>query len=135
MVAATSALGTGADRTSSAAALRAFFEICKAWGLNQDEEMILLGRPPKRTYSNWKRNAQGTPLARDTMERISYVLGIYKALQLLLPAPDSADAWVKKANAAAIFGGGSALERMLAGNVGDLYVVRNYLDALEGGGT
>lgn len=97
--------------------------------------MILLGRPQKRAYSNLKRNPEGTRLTRDALERISYILGIYKALQLLLPAPDSADAWIKASNAAAIFGGGSALERMLAGNVSDLYVVRNYLDAIKAGGS
>lgn len=102
--------------------------------MNPEEELILLGRPRKRTYSNWKADPENVSLSRDTLERISYILGIYKALQVLLPDPESADAWIRKPNAAAIFGGGSALERMLAGNVSDLYIVRNFLDALKGGG-
>lgn len=100
-----------------------------------DEEIILLGRPRKRTYSGWKNNPEQAILPRDTLERISYVLGIYKALQVLLPDAQSADEWVRKPNPAPIFGGGSALERMLAGNVGDLYVVRNFLDMLKAGGS
>ena len=97
--------------------------------------MILLGRPRKQTYSKWKKNPESAALPRDTLERISYVLGIYKALQVLLPDPQAADEWIKKPNAAAIFGGGSALERMLAGNVSDLYFVRNFLDLQKGGGS
>jgi hypothetical protein len=61
------------------------------------------------------------------------VLGIYKALQLLLPDPARADEWVRRPNDAVPFGGRSALERMLAGQVVDLWVVRQYLDAQLGG--
>ena len=64
---------------------------------------------------------------------MSYVLGIYKALQILLPDAEAADAWVRKPNAAPLFGGKPALHRMLSGNVADLYVVRQYLDAWRGG--
>ena len=127
-------MGATPDRAASAAALRAYFRICKAWGLRSDEEIVLLGRPRARTFSGWKANPERASLGRDTLERISYVLGIYKALQVLLPDAGSADAWIRKPNAAAIFGGGSPLERMLAGNVGDLHVVRNFLDTLKAGG-
>jgi hypothetical protein len=41
---------------------------------------------------------------------------------------------VSKPNTAPLFGGQSALARMLSGNVADLYVVRQYLDAVRGGG-
>ena len=63
-------------------------------------------------------------LSRDTLERLSYLLGIYKALQILLPDPAAADAWVRRPNAAPLFAGRSALDRMLAGNVSDLSAVR-----------
>jgi hypothetical protein len=115
--------------------LRAFFNICRTWKLDADEEIILLGCPRKTTYSSWKRKPESAVLTRDTLERISYVLGIYKALQVLLPAPESADGWIRKPNHAALFGGGSALDRMLAGNVSDLYVVRQFLDTHKGGGS
>ena len=54
-------------------------------------------------------------------------------LQILLPQADAADAWIRKPNAAPLFGGRSALDRRLSGNVADLYVVRQYLDAARGG--
>jgi hypothetical protein len=67
------------------------------------------------------------------LERLSYVLGIYKSLQILLPEPERADAWVRRPNDAPLFGGGSALGRMLGGQVADLFLVRQYLDAQLGG--
>ena len=113
-------------------ALRTFFRVAEAWQLSTDEARTLLGDPPRSTFFAWKKSGAG-PLARDTLERISYVLGIYKALQILLPEPVAADAWVRKPNAAPLFAGKPALERMLSGNVADLYVVRQYLDAWRGG--
>jgi len=49
------------------------------------------------------------------------------------PDEASADAWVKKPNDAPLFNGRSALDRMLSGQVADLFVVRQYLDAQRGG--
>jgi len=112
-------------------ALRAFFKLAECWGLRVAEQRKLLGDPPESTFYKWKRERDGA-LGRDTLERISYLLGIFKALAILFPEPARADAWLRKPNAAPIFGGHSALERMLSGNVADLYVVRQYLDAQRG---
>ena len=121
------------SRDISAAGLRAFFNIARDWGLNADEQMVLLGAPGRSTFFKWKSAPQSADLKRDTLERLSYILGIYKALQILLPDASAADAWVKKPNTAPLFGGRSALERMLGGNVADLVAVRQYLDAQRGG--
>jgi hypothetical protein len=112
-------------------ALRAFFALAEHWDLRIAEQRALLGDPPESTFYKWKRQQDGTP-SRDVIERISYLLGIFKDLQILFSDPAQADAWVRKPNSAAIFGGQSALERMLSGNVADLYVVRQYLDAQRG---
>lgn len=112
-------------------ALRAFFRIAKAWGLKGAEARRLLGDPPESTFYKWKKHQDGAP-GRDVIERISYLLGIFKALELLFPDPTRADAWIRRPNDAAPFGGRSALDRMLSGNVADLYVVRSYLDAQRG---
>ncbi len=113
------------------AALRAFIRIAEQWRLTVDEQVRLLGSPARSTYFKWKKEGAAS-LPRDVLERISYVLGIYKALQVLLPDERAADAWVRKPNAAPVFGGRTALERMLSGNVADLYEVRRYLDAERG---
>ncbi|MFH2082526.1 MAG: MbcA/ParS/Xre antitoxin family protein [Pseudomonadota bacterium] len=121
------------NRDLSAAGLRAFFNIARDWGLSTDEQMVLLGAPGRSTFFKWKSAPEAADLKRDTLERLSYLLGIYKALQILLPAATAADAWVKKPNSAPLFGGRSALDRMLGGNVADLIAVRQYLDARRGG--
>lgn len=113
------------------AALRAFFKIAAAWDLKGTEARRLLGDPPESTFYKWKKQQDGAP-GRDVIERISYLLGIFKALAILFPDPARADAWIRKPNSAGPFGGRSALERMLSGNVADLYVVRSYLDAQRG---
>ena len=118
-------------REAAQALLRTFFNIADAWKLSSKEAMTLLGLRSRSTFHLWKSGKSGA-LSPDTLERISYVLGIYKALQMLLPSDAAADEWVRKPNAAPLFNGRSALERMLSGNVADLYEVRRYLDAQRG---
>jgi hypothetical protein len=112
-------------------ALRAFFRIAEEWGLRVAEQRKLLGDPPESTFFRWKRQRDGA-IGRDTLERISYLLGIWKNLQILFPDAERANAWVRRPNEALPFGGITALERMLSGNVADLYEVRRYLDAQRG---
>jgi hypothetical protein len=118
----------------AAAGLRAFARIAQAWGLNVEEQLCLLGQPPRSTYFAWRKHPERASLSRDTLERLSNLLGIWKSLQILLPEAGAADAWVRKPNAAPGFGGRPALERLLAGNVSDLHFVRTYLDGVRGGG-
>lgn len=118
-------------RAMGAAGLRAFERIASAWGLTIGEQMRLLGIKSRSTYFKWRKDA-AVDLPVDTVERLSYLLGIYKALHLLFTDPVRADEWPRRANDAAPFGGRSALERMLSGQVADLYVVRQYLDAQRG---
>jgi hypothetical protein len=113
------------------AGLRAFNQIAELWHLSIAEQLSLLGITSRSTYFKWRKEAQPR-LPRDTLERLSYLLGIYKALQLLLPDARVADEWIRRPNDAPLFGGKSALERMLSGNVADLYTVRQYLDAQRG---
>ena len=94
--------------------------------------MTLLGLSARSTFFKWKRDSN-VVLPRDTLERISYIVGIYKALQLLLPDDRAADEWVKQPNSALGFGGRSALDRMLSGQVADLFLVRQYVDAERSG--
>ena len=116
------------------AGLRAFVRIAQAWGLTVDEQLCLLGQPPRSTFFSWRKQPDKAALSRDTLERLSNLLGIYKSLQILLPDAAAADAWVRQPNSAAPFAGRSALARMLAGNVSDLNLVRRYLDGVRGGG-
>lgn len=117
------------ERRKSEVAKKAFFRIVEAWGLQDKQAAVLLGSPSRQTVYNWKKG-EGGVLPRDTMERISCILGIYKALQILF-TPDRADAWISTPNE--YFGGRTALDQMLVGNMADLYEVRRYLDHVRGG--
>ena len=108
--------------------LRSFFDIASAWSLDRARTMALIGSDSVSTYSAWKRDPGRARLRPDQIERASYVFGIYRALQVLLPRDEAADAWVHRPNDAPLFGGRPALERMTSGYVADLARVREYLD-------
>lgn len=113
-------------RIDPVAALRGFFLIMDAWGAAAEDARIILGVPAERTYYAW-RAGSAVRVPADTLKRIGYVAGIYKALQILYSDPALADGWIKRPNRQ--FGGQTPLRRMCAGDVTDLAVVRDYLDA------
>ena len=119
-------------RQMATAGLRAFERIALAWNLTVEQQLVLLGQPPRSTYFAWRKHPDRAQVPRDTLERLSYLLGIYKSLQILLPQPQAADGWIHRPNTAPPFGGASALRRMLGGNVSDLVAVRRYLDGARG---
>ncbi len=110
-------------------ALKAFFNLAAEWDLPRDAQLTLLGAPSRRTFYRWRAGTVAG-LPRDTLERISVLIGIYKAINILLPVRERAAAWIKRPNKA--FGGASALDVMLKGRVDNLYQVRRYLDAWRG---
>ena len=113
-----------------AAGMRAFFRVMEAWGLSGEQARVLLGQPSRARFFEWKKGVVRR-VPHDTLARISYVLGIWKALEMLFKEPARADGWVQRPNQ--LLGGQSALERMLAGDVTDLAAVRQLLDAVRGG--
>ena len=122
----------GMRDNSVAVGLRAFFTIVGKWDLSPDEAMALLGHPSKSTFYNWKNGDTGQVAhSFDLASRVSYVLGIFKALEILYQRPDMADGWIRRPNKA--FGGQSAMERMQGGHMVDLAAVRDYLDSVRGG--
>lgn len=111
------------------AGMKAAINIMKAWGMTNDEMRVMLGHLARPTFYKWKRGDIGY-VPHDTVTRISYILGIYKSLQILFPSPDRADQWINRPNKA--FGGQSAKDRMLAGEITDLALIRQHLDAARG---
>ena len=118
--------GISTSGINTGAALRGFFEIIGAWGIGMEDARALLGLPAERTFYAW-RAGNAVRVSNDTLRRIGYVAGIYKALELLYSDGHLADGWVKRPNLA--FGGQTPLQRMRAGDVTDLAAVRSYLDA------
>ncbi len=103
-----------------------FFGIMARWGVDTARARIILGSPAERTFFKWKNGEIGAVPA-DTVRRIGYVSGIWKALEILYADQRQADEWVKRPNR--FFHGQTPLERMVAGDVTDLAAVRQYVDA------
>lgn len=123
------------DEKVGRAALMAFFAISEKWHMTPEQQLKILGDIPRSTYYNWRGKVEkknNVVLSKDTLERISYIMGIYKALNILLPSEDSANKWIHRKNSAPLFNNQTALDKMLAGNVVDLADVRRFLDAYRG---
>lgn len=113
--------------------LPAIFNIFSEWDLKGTQQMVLLGLSNEKTLYNWKNQPEKAKLTRDLLERASYILGIYKSLQILLPDQTLADQWLSTPNDNPLFNGTAPIDRLLAGQVADLATVRNFLDAERGG--
>ena len=115
----------------SKSALKGFFKLAAAWKLRDDDARELLGGLSSSAFYEWKKNP-GRVLEVDRITRISYLLGIYKALHILYGDP-LADEWVALPNTNRIFGGRTPLSQMLAGGLLAMQTVRKLLDARRGG--
>ncbi len=114
----------------AAAAFRAAINLFRLWGVTDEQGAVLLDVPP-RTLARWKAERAPGRLGRDGKARLSNLMGIHKALRIIFREPQRGYGWVRAPNQA--FGGRSALEVMLGGELTDLMRVRRYLDAERGG--
>lgn len=128
---------TSAERRRlSAPGLRTFKAIAADWQLSEVERLAVLGQPPRSTYHAWmaKADAGASPtLALDTLLRISAVLGIHKALQLLFEDSAEARVWLRGPHQAPLFGGQAPMDLITSGTQDGLLQVRRYLDGWRGG--
>lgn len=116
----------------SAPALNGFFRLAEHWQLRDEDAKQLLGGITNGPYYEMKRHPSGRVLDTDRLLRISYLLGIFNAVnelhgQLL------ADEWIKLPNANRIFGGGTPLAYMIKGGLPAMSTVRRLLDARQAG--
>ena len=115
----------------SPSAIKAFLNIVARWGVRDEDARALLGGISNGQFYEMKKNPQRT-LDADTLTRISYLIGIFKALHIL-HGEALADAWVRLPNSNRLFRGQSPLAFMLAGGIPAMQTVRRLLDARRGG--
>ena len=115
----------------SPGALRAFFNIMARWQVRDEDARALLGGVSNGPYYALKKSPDRT-LDADTLLRVSYLVGIFKALHVLHSEP-LADEWVRLPNANRLFGGQRPLDYMVRGGVPAMQTVRRLLDARRGG--
>lgn len=108
---------------------RAFINLASRWQLTDEQATVLLGDISVLTFRRWKAGDLGRA-GVDIAARLSNLMGIHKALRLLFKEPARGYGWIKRTNDA--FGGQSALDIMLRGQLTDLMRVRRHLDAARG---
>ena len=107
--------------------MRVFEGLAKAWQLTDDERLALLGLQD-RTELERLLAAQVEVLPIQVVERVSTLLGIFKAINILLPVPARADQWMRRPNLAPPFCGRSAMAVMCDGGIEALLDVRRCLE-------
>lgn len=114
----------------SRVAAKLFLEISIEWDLTEDQRMTLAGLSSRTSLNTWRKkvlNNEGMAISKDRLERLSYIAGIYKAIQLQFGEPTQGKEWIRRPNV--FFGGSSALSHMLGGQVMDIADVRRHLDS------
>ncbi len=115
----------------SASALKAFFNMIDLWDVRDEDARQLLGGVSNGPYYAMKKHPDGRVLDPDVLLRISYLVGIFKALNILHGQP-LADEWVRLPNTNRIFGGATPLAYMMRGGVPAMQTVRRLLDGRRG---
>lgn len=112
--------------------MRAFFNIMKHWTVRDEDARALLGGGVSNgTYYSWK-SGTAKQLQQDQLLRISYLIGIFKSLNILFSV-ELADCWIRLPNSNDIFNHRTPLEYMLRGGAPAMDIVRRLLDARRGG--
>jgi Protein of unknown function (DUF2384) len=109
-----------------------FFNMMKIWKVRDEDARLLLGGVSNGPFYEMKKQPKGKVLEVDRMYRVSYLLGIFKALNIL-HGKELADEWVQLPNRNPMFAGKTPLQYMIEGNVPAMANVRRLLDGRRGG--
>ena len=125
-------LSDAATRTRlSPAAIKAFLRIMEQWQVRDQDARALLGGLSSGSFYALKKTARRS-LDQDALPRISLLLGIFKALNILY-SRRLANAWMTLPNSNPIFQGATPLSYMLRQGMPGMMEVRQLLDARRGG--
>lgn len=114
------------------AGLSLFFNLSELWQLTPDEQAAMLGLAAKSTLYRWKKAvSEGSEVTvpPDTLERLSYIAGIRKNVEILFPK-ERWNAFMAAPNRQ--FAGASPLDQLKQGNMSNLIAVREYLESSRG---
>ena len=122
----------GTRRRLSPAAITAFLKIMELWEIKNEQAMALLGGISNGKFHELKKSRRAT-LTQDELTRVSYLIGIFKALNILF-SRKLANQWVGLANTNPMFKGSSPLELMVRTGMPGMMETRRLLDSRRGGG-
>jgi hypothetical protein len=109
-----------------------FFNIMDKWRIRDEDARELLGGVTNGPFYDMKKNPETKVLDADRLYRISYLVGIYKALHIV-HGEELADRWVQLPNTNSMFKGRTPLSYMMDGGLPAMQNVRRLLDARRGG--
>jgi hypothetical protein len=112
----------------SRSAIIGFIKMANIWSLTDAQALGLLGAAPSATLNEWEIENEGKTLDDNTLMRISYLLGIFKALHIG-HGQELADAWLLLPNQNPIFAGRTPLEFMAHNGQLGMATVRRLLEA------
>ncbi len=115
----------------SPAAIKAFFAIVEKWELRNEDAMALLGGTSNGRFYELKKTRDGL-LSQDELTRISLLIGIFKALNILF-SQRLANQWTSRPNSNGMFNNAPPLQLLLRGGVPGMLGVRRLLDSRRGG--
>jgi hypothetical protein len=123
-------------RRLSPAAVKGFLAIMEKWRLRDPDARALLGGMSTGSFYALKKETKDRVLERaldqDTLTRVSLLLGIFKALNILY-SRKLADAWMTLPNSNPMFQGLTPLAYMVQRGQPGMVHVRQLLDARRGG--
>lgn len=116
----------------SPAAIKGFLRIVEKWEIKDSDARQLLGGLSTGSYYGLKKEPKHRTLDQDVLTRISLLLGIFKALNILY-SKSLADAWMKLPNSNSMFRGMTPLAYIIQRGQPGMLHVRQLLDARRGG--
>ena len=116
----------------SPAGIKAFLRIMDRWRIKGQDARDLLGGVSSGSFYGLKKEPRRRVLDQDTLTRISLLIGMFKALNILY-SQRLADAWMTLPNSNSMFRGSTPLAYILRLGQPGMVEVRQMLDARRGG--
>jgi len=114
----------------SHAAIEVFFRIIEVWEIRNEDAMVLLGGISNGRYFELKKSRRGI-LTQDELTRISLLIGIFKALNILF-SQKLAQQWISRPNSNPMFHNEPPLLVLTRGGMPGMLSVRRLLDSRRG---
>jgi hypothetical protein len=111
----------------SGSSLAAFFKMMELWKVRDEDAKLLLGGVSNGPFYEMKKKPKSKVLDIDQMYRVSYLLGIFKAINIL-HGQELADRWAQIPNSGPLFRGMKPLQYMIDGGPTALQEVRRLLE-------
>jgi Protein of unknown function (DUF2384) len=111
--------------------IKAFLRIMDSWGIKDQDARDLLGGVSSGSFYALKKEPVRRVLDQDTLTRISLLIGMFKALNILY-SQKLADAWMTLPNSNPMFRGSTPMAYILRLGLPGMVEVRQLLDARRG---